>query len=463
MPAGRGNDAERFAAALEQGRSPGSAADDDLARGLEIVAMLRASGSAYAPDPEAKAIARRRLMARIAAERRDGALAPTAMEQTLPISDGAPTPTPGSRVSALRDESATEVTSRIAPIVDPAADAAADDAAVAVDHAETDDTPDTTHGRVRSRSRRAGRHTLPSRPARGAGSARPTRRARGGLRRLALTASAVLALVAIAGGGVFASRDALPGDSLYGIKRVAESAGIALTFDDSARAARHLELASTRLREVEQLVDQKRAEKADPALVKSTILDFDAATVEGTALLLTDDVAHDPAKLADLQAWAAEQVSRLSTMRSGLPLSAQAEADNSIEQLDNLRQRAAQLQERAGCDDVTSGRTDAVGPVPASTDCEPAGTGRDGQDRRSQGGAPRADDDPSGTTTATPDGLLPGVLGGSPSATGTDENPSASSGTPPSSAINVPLPLPLLPPINLPPLLPGGKGITIGG
>jgi len=484
MPAGRGNDAERFAAALEEGRSPGYGADAELSHELEIVAMLRASGSAYAPAPDAKARARARVLAALAAQNGAAEHAPTAMEMTLPISDSRLAPTPRNRADALRDqETAAEITSRIAPISDEY-DAGfeaeydeyeADEIAAAA-HAEADDEPvSTAHSPVRTRSgRRTGRHKMPSRPASVDGSSRPRRHARSGLRRVAVTASfALLALVVAAGGGMFASRDALPGDTLYGVKRVAESAGTALTFDDAARAARHLELASTRLNEVEQLVDDKGTEQADPTLLSGAILDFDSSTGEGSDLILTEDEAHDPARLADLQAWAAEQVSRLSTLRSGLPTSAQTEVDHSIELLDKLRQRAAELEDRAPCEDVTSGRSDDVGPIPATSDCEPA-VSDDDDDTSSparpsrKGGAPSSDADPSDSPSTTPDGLLPGLLDGStsPSASSDDEDSTDStSSVPPtsSSAITVPLPLPLLPPINLPPLLPGGRGITIGG
>ena len=483
MPAGRGNDAERFAAALEQGRSPRYGSDAELSHELEIVAMLRASGSAYAPDPDAKARSRARVLAALAAENGAGELAPTAMEMTLPISDSRLAPTPRNRADALRDqESPAEITSRIAPITDdydPEYDAEYDEA----DYdeyesdefaAEVDDEPvSTAHAPVRTRSgRRTGRHKMPSRPASVDGSTRPRRRGRSPLRRVAVTASfALLALVVAAGGGMFASRDALPGDSLYGVKRVAESAGTALTFDDAARAARHLELASTRLNEVEQLVDEKRTAPADPTLVSDAILDFDSSTGEGSTLILTEDEAHDPARLADLQAWAAEQVSRLSTLRSGLPAPAQAEVDHSIDLLDKLRLRAAELEDRAPCEDVTSGHSDAVGPIPATSDCEPA-VSDDGDTSSSarptrKGGAPSSDATPSDGPSTTPEGLLPGLLDGStsPSASSDDEDSTDGTSAPPtsSSSINVPLPLPLLPPINLPPLLPGGRGITIGG
>jgi hypothetical protein len=158
-------------------------------------------------------------------------------------------------------------------------------------------------------------------------------------------------------------------------------------------------------------------------------------------------------------------------MRSGLPTSAQAEVDRSIDLLDKLRLRAAELEDRAPCEDVTSGRSDDVGPIPAAGDCEPAVSDDDDTSSSARptrkGGAPSTDATRGGPST-TPEGLLPGLLDGSssPSASSDDEDSTdGTSSAPPtsSSAITVPLPLPLLPPINLPPLLPGGRGITIGG
>ena len=79
MPAGQGKDAERFAAAVES-RTPLGAADDaDLARELEIVAMLRSRGTAFAPDAETKARAKQRLMAVLAAEQGGPRQAPRAV------------------------------------------------------------------------------------------------------------------------------------------------------------------------------------------------------------------------------------------------------------------------------------------------------------------------------------------------------------------------------------------------
>src|SRR6185436_12299533 len=96
---------------------------------------------------------------------------------------------------------------------------------------------------------------------------RPLRRNRPervGHRRAALLgAAAAAALVALAGTGAFASQDALPGDPMYGIKRVAESTGYALTFGEQAKARRHLEQAQRRLDEVEGLVARGRTTTTD--------------------------------------------------------------------------------------------------------------------------------------------------------------------------------------------------------
>ena len=58
--------AERFAAAVDGG--PHGSRDPELARELEIVNLLARQGSAYDPDPETRARARRRLLAALAEE-----------------------------------------------------------------------------------------------------------------------------------------------------------------------------------------------------------------------------------------------------------------------------------------------------------------------------------------------------------------------------------------------------------
>ena len=58
--------AERFAAAVDGGLQGDP--EPDLARELDIVGLLARQGSAYDPDPEVRARARRRLLAALAEE-----------------------------------------------------------------------------------------------------------------------------------------------------------------------------------------------------------------------------------------------------------------------------------------------------------------------------------------------------------------------------------------------------------
>jgi hypothetical protein len=309
--------------------------------------------------------------------------------------------------------------------------------------------------------------------------------------------AALVMLLAVAGGGVFASRDSLPGDNLYALKRVAETAGLALTFDETSKARRHLDIATTRLDEVEQLVDRTPQAPVTPDVYASAIQEFDASAGEGSRLLLTSDESStaDTAALGDLRSWAAQEADRLSTLRPALPDTAAADAEGAIKLLDRLVGRTAALTARSTCSEVTSG-TDDLGPLPAAGACAPRPLDSDAPETDTTGGngrhqteeedpsstTPGESDDPTSDVTQTPGAdkppaLLPdldsdGGLFDDESHEGSDGDDTSTtatrSRTPDSNDRNddddEPAPgLPrLLPPVTLPPLLPGLPGITIG-
>src|SRR5690606_13309699 len=64
-------------------------------------------------------------------------------------------------------------------------------------------------------------------------------------------------IVAMTGVLVIASRGALPGDSLYAVKRASERAELALTIGGESRGMTLLSFAQTRLSEVDQLMQQQ--------------------------------------------------------------------------------------------------------------------------------------------------------------------------------------------------------------
>lgn len=478
MPAGQGSDpeardAERLAAAVDQGRSPESVDDPALAHDLRVIELMRVFGPdpALAPAPDAKARARARLRAAMA----ERPAPPAPAESTAPIA-----PAPIAPV-LLGGDTATSVTAEFERIV---ADAGPDPDGPSTRTIERDTSGATAPDIAAARSRR-GRHGAPARPdGRSGSSDRPARR--GLRRRVAAVAVASLAvLVALAVGGDLASRGALPGDALYALKRVSENVGVALTFDEQARARRHLELATTRVDEVERLVAREGAGGVDAAVVEDVIADFETATGEGTRALLAGREAPGPAVLGDLQAWASDQAARLSVLRSALPEPALGELDASLALLDRLVGRTEALEARADCAEVTSSVVDDLGPLAAEGSCTPgpaaggAGVAEapDATPDRSTVGttAPRpttgggstgpttGGPTTGGPTTGAPatgapdEGLLPGL--GSDGPLPDVDGPVS---TTPDGDGDVSVPLPLVPPVQLPPLLPGQPGVSIG-
>ncbi len=456
MPAGQGSDpgssdlvtrdAERLAVAIELGTPPGSVAAPELARDLQIVAMLRTRGAAFDPTPDARARAKARLMAALA---EDVPPPPRAAELTAPIA-------PVREATPPAPPAPAAVTAEISPVIDD--DPVGPDTGPAPDAVHA---PDVASGRPR----RGSRHSMPSRPAgRDSASRRPT--ARGLRRRVAAVAGAALvALVALAVGGDLASRSALPGDALYSIKRVSENVGLAMTFDEQARAQRHLELATSRINEVEELVTRDATAGVDPELVESTIAEFDSSTGEGSRMLLAAQDASGPAVLGDLQAWAAEQAARLSVLRSSLPEPSFGEVDSTIALLDRLLGRTEALEARSACTEVTSSVVDDLGPLAAEGNCTPRpATDADTSDSATQDAGSSSTTPGTSTTPRTTDGTLPPADNDTPEPGPEGLLPDAElpTSTGNSDEGDIAVPLPLVPPIQLPPLVPGGPGITIG-
>ncbi|MEV6712198.1 DUF5667 domain-containing protein [Lentzea sp. NPDC051208] len=269
--------------------------------------------------------------------------------------------------------------------------------------------------------------------------------------RLAVAAAAVLCLLmSLAGMSVLLSRDALPGDPLYGIKRTTEGASLGLTFDDQDRALKHLEFAASRVTEMETLAERASEESAQ----LTALADLDADAVEGARQLTTYATSADEKALPDLRDWALVQYKKVGTLRPRLPGDAGAHADTTMWLLASIAQRAHDLAARAGCDTVTSGSSDSLGPLPARDACTAVVT-----DPNSSPGSKPSSVPPVPTDLPAPSGSVnPSVQPTQSVAPGTSTAPSAKPGTstppaPGKPGITIPLPLPL-PSISLP-LLPG--------
>ena len=474
MPAGSGEDAQRFAAAVERGESARSTGDGELARELRIVAMLRTCGQALDPEPADRDRAKLRLLAALAGtpggraggsryatpdelvetgadpaaaellrqvdQLRSAPLDRTAKPMAAPAGAAADveplsyrplTPVfPFGRATArTRPGSAANVSPVAAAATGPVrADVAAEQLLRQVSRghaAEADPLPSPIADAVAAEQpsspipprpastarppRPSGRHSMPLRPDGRSDTVRPGRPRR----RMSLVGSAALVLaIALAGMSVLGSRDALPGQTLYGVKRVAESTGLALTFDDVTKARRHLQLASTRLDEVEQLVAADPGTHTEhPELLDSAITEFDDSTGEAARILFGADAASGGVDgRADLRTWAAQQQARLSQLKPALPDS--TGAADAMHLLDRVVVRTDALQVPS-CAEQPTGATDDLGPVPGCTapgpgsdpaaDATPDGVG-DPRPSTSPGAVDDPTSDSASTSAATPGG-----------------------------------------------------------
>ena len=258
-----------------------------------------------------------------------------------------------------------------------------------------------------------------------------------GLAGAALTVTAAASLVALAS-------TARPGDVLYGLKRGTEQTQLALAGD--ARGQTLLDFASTRLDELEALVeegpsalpaaggaagagDTVLAAGAAPELVIATLETMDDQTTEGTAWL-TDRAATTPdaGPLDQLDVWVTAQTDELAALAPALPDAAGAAVSHSLALLSEVGVRADGLQVALTCSAGPAvGAADALGPAPA--DCVPADPGGPPAGTAVPGTGSSAGSSTAGTET-------PGVpttpgSGGTPSGGGVgDHRRACASGSP---------------------------------
>lgn len=193
--------------------------------------------------------------------------------------------------------------------------------------------------------------------------------------RLVVAAAAALCLLmSLSGMSLLLSRDALPGDALYSVKRTAESAELGFTFGDQPKALKHLEFASARVNEIEIMASQADAAgnwSAGQDNVLRALDDFDADATAGARLLTGLALSGRPSSLASLRSWAEQQKAKLMTIRVALPLSTITRMDSTLGLLDRIMGRASALSSRSSCVTVTTGTRDDLGLLPARGTCKP--------------------------------------------------------------------------------------------
>ncbi|MCW0212316.1 MAG: DUF5667 domain-containing protein [Pseudonocardia sp.] len=483
-------DEERYDA---YGTPPGADAAEEFAHELALAAALDRSRPSLSPDREASARMKQRLFAALAEE----GFGPAGGTGSAPSAAG-PTETTVemSPVAGPRPDGGTDAPTTAAEAATPTGASVGGSSvggpSVSGPSGGSTRTLTTVGSGTDVPRGRKPRHVLPtdhpdqpSRPggvrgSRRPGGARPSLRKRVAL----VSGAALLALIAIAGGGALVARNALPGDALYAMKRASESTGTVFTFGDDALGHRHLDLAATRLGEIKQMVEDG---SPDAALVGAALQQFRTSATTGSATLLGDG-APTSTELGDLRTWTTEQAALMRELSPSLPAASRTDIQQSYALLNAMNQRAEALRARTACGEVVAGN-DELGAIPATTDCVPTSTvtsapsGQAEQQTQrtttqstqsgsttTQGGTTTA---PEGTTSTSPtapttteeNGLLRDVLpdngGINVDGSGGDDSTTSGSGSEggsDSTRTNRSTPPPLLPPITLPPLLPGLLG-----
>jgi len=280
-----------------------------------------------------------------------------------------------------------------------------------------------------------------------------------------LVAAALFLVMAATGLTLVLSRNALPGDPLYGLKRAGESTSLGLTFGDQARAQKHLEFATNRVNELGELAADGGATEAD----YRTAVDGFATDLRAGVAQLTEVATGDEGgtqQLSDLRLWARNQEERLaSQQKSGLTPAAAAAVGDARGLLGKVLQRSTDLVARMNCYEITTGTSDELGLLPAKGECTKKPAPPAGQSSTTTPTAPPTTSEPTGPGATSTE--LPGA------STMTTVTPPPTNGTtPPPEVFPAPIPAPTSPRatttppppplISLPPLLPGLPPIIIG-
>jgi len=177
-----------------------------------------------------------------------------------------------------------------------------------------------------------------------------SRRARG-----AIVISLVGAAIGIAG-MLPASGNAVPGDTLYGVKRSTERAQLALAGSDASRGQLYLDFARNRMNEALSL-------RNDPAGLADVLADMDDETRQGVKLLTTTAMnRHETAPLDAVDSFVGSQHLALSGLAARLTGPADTQVRTSTDLLDAITGRTAALRATLVCDRPAEAQPAPVGP-----------------------------------------------------------------------------------------------------
>ncbi|ROO51359.1 hypothetical protein EDC02_6234 [Micromonospora sp. Llam0] len=165
-----------------------------------------------------------------------------------------------------------------------------------------------------------------------------------------------------------ATEQAVPGDTLYGMKRSTERAQLALAQSDSSRGQLFLSFAEVRMGEALIVYDE-------PTAFSAVLDDMDGQTREGVRLLTSAAaVGGDGAPLDVIDSFVSTQRPTLRQLADGSAAN-RDRVGESLTLLDRVRARTTALRDELTCSAPATSDSDELGPLPAScVSAEPAGS-----------------------------------------------------------------------------------------
>jgi hypothetical protein len=155
-----------------------------------------------------------------------------------------------------------------------------------------------------------------------------------------------------------ASGDAMPGDTLYGMKRTGEKAQLAMAGSPVSRGQLYLDFAKTR-------VNEASAATGDVPGLAGLLDEMDNETREGVKLLHTSAVdRRDAAALDAVDAFSGQQRQTLTGMLESTSGNARNRTIGSLQLLDAIKRRTEGLRGTLRCGDFTGMGVDELGPRP---------------------------------------------------------------------------------------------------
>jgi len=248
-----------------------------------------------------------------------------------------------------------------------------------------------------------------------AGASRFRPRSRWG-RRLAVGGLAAGMAFGTLGGVAAASSGALPGDTLYGMKRNLEDWRLGLAGTDGERGRLLLDQASTRMTEVQGLLARSGGQPLDPRLaaqIRSELEQMDTEGTKGAALLRALYLRqHGLAPMRQLASFAAQEEPALNRVSGDLPSGLAPAAEQVHRLLSGIRAEVAPLH-------LTGPTTSGGGPatqIPGQGYSSSAGARTPSGTPGSSAGATTSGTGTMGSGQASPGstpgtGLLPGLGG----------------------------------------------------